>query len=77
MKHETAFAQYRKTTGKTLEATAMEFDVDKTTVLRWEQGRTLIPIKRLAKIERITGIPRHALRPDLVAMFAKPMGEQA
>ena len=77
MKHQTAFAQYRKTSGKTLAECERIFDVDKTTILRWEKGTTLIPVKRLAEIERVTGIARHALRPDLVAMFAKPMGERA
>lgn len=37
--------------------------VDKATVTRWAQKR--IPAERVVEIERITGIPRHDLRPDL------------
>lgn len=69
MANETAFARYRKNNGKTLEATAEVFSVDKKTILRWEKGTTLIPVKRLHEVERVTGIPRHELRPDLMAMF--------
>jgi len=37
--------------------------VDKATVSRWAQKR--IPAERVLDIERLTGIPRHDLRPDL------------
>lgn len=37
--------------------------VDKATVTRWAQKR--IPAERVVEIERVTGIPRHDLRPDL------------
>jgi DNA-binding XRE family transcriptional regulator len=65
----TAFARYRQETGKTLDATAETFDVDKKTILRWESGHTLIPIKRLDTVCAITGIARQELRPDLAQMF--------
>lgn len=37
--------------------------VDKSTVMRWERGR--ITPERAVEIERITGIPRHELLPDI------------
>lgn len=39
--------------------------VDKATVTRWAQKR--IPAERVVDVERLTGIPRHELRPDLYA----------
>lgn len=57
--------RYRRSADLTLEALAMSFGVNKTTVLRWEEGR--IPAERVIDIERITGIPRCELRPDLYA----------
>lgn len=66
-----AFANFRRQSGLTLDAAADRLRVDRTTVLRWEKGRTLIPVKRLDDVERITGIPRHELRPDLAAVFGE------
>ena len=57
--------KYRADTGKTREAAADELGVDATTVWRWETDRIRIPVDRLADIERITGIPRQELRPDI------------
>lgn len=37
--------------------------VDKATVTRWAQKR--IPAERVVEVERLTGIPRHDLRPDI------------
>ncbi len=65
MDKQTAFAEYRKREGLTLDATAEKFRVDRTTILRWERGDTLIPTKRLQEIEALTGISRHDLRPDI------------
>lgn len=42
---------------------AQGVDVDKATVTRWAQKR--IPAERVADVERVTGIPRAHLRPDL------------
>lgn len=71
MTTQTAFADYRKTTGRTLDAVADDFRVDRKTILRWEKGSTPIPEKRLLEIEAKTGINRQALRPDLAAIFAE------
>lgn len=37
--------------------------VDKATVTRWSQKR--VPAERVLQVERITGVSRHVLRPDL------------
>jgi transcriptional regulator with XRE-family HTH domain len=55
--------RYRHALELSLEALASSFNVNKSTVLRWEEGR--IPAERVLDVERITGIPRHELRPDL------------
>ena len=54
---------YRQIAKRTLESLAADFGVHKTTVLRWEDGG--VPVNRLADAERITGIPRRKLRPDI------------
>lgn len=56
---------YRNLSGLTLEDFALKFGVNKSTVLRWEEGT--VPAERVLDIERITGIPRTDLRPDLFA----------
>lgn len=42
---------------------AKALGVDKSLVTRWVQGR--VPAERVADVERVTGIPRHELRPDI------------
>ena len=41
--------------------------VNKATVTRWAQRG--VPQERVLDVERVTGISRHALRPDLAAIF--------
>ncbi|WP_082652277.1 YdaS family helix-turn-helix protein [Aureimonas sp. AU12] len=55
--------EYRSLHGITLDVLARRAGVHKTTVLRWEDRR--VPAERVADLERLTGIPRSALRPDL------------
>lgn len=43
--------------------------VDKSLVTRWAQKR--VPVERVADVERVTGIPRQKLRPDV---FGHPEG---
>jgi DNA-binding transcriptional regulator YdaS (Cro superfamily) len=69
MTEPNAFSDFRKRTGQTLDATAEQFGVDRKTILRWEQGSSPIPADRVLTIERITGISRHELRPDLSRIF--------
>lgn len=62
---------FRDEKNMTLEAFGKLFDppVDKSTVLRWEQGG--IPLKRLVDIEAATGISRTKLMPDLFEVKRK------
>lgn len=71
MQTKTAFAKHRKNSGKTLDGVAAQFRVNRTTILRWENGTSPIPEDRIEEIEAVTGISRHALRPDLAALFAQ------
>ena len=54
---------YRKANGQTIDALAASLGVDRTTVWRWETGR--VPVERLADVERLTGLSRRDLRPDI------------
>lgn len=42
-------------------------EVDKSTVSRWAEDG--VPFHRVLDVERVTGIPRADLRPDLAKMF--------
>jgi len=69
MKTIAQLKQYRD--GKTLDEAAKSLGVNKTTLLRWEDGVVQIPADRVIEVERVTGISRHILRPDLSAIFVK------
>ena len=56
-----AAAAYSK--GLNLSGVASLMGVHKTAMTRWAKGR--IPAHRVLEVERITGIPRHELRPDI------------
>lgn len=49
--------------GMTLAEVAKAASVNKSTVTRWFQSR--VPAERVLDLERITGLPRETLRPDL------------
>ncbi len=49
--------------GVTYAALAKAVGVNRSTVLRWACG--LVPAERVAAVERLTGIPRETLRPDI------------
>ena len=51
--------------GMTLEAFGKLFKpaVDKSTVLRWENGK--LPVRRVLEIEKVTGIDRRMLAPKM------------
>jgi hypothetical protein len=57
--------EYRTANGLRLEDVAARFGVAKGDVSRWERGVRKVPLMRCAAIERLTGIPRHRLRPDV------------
>jgi DNA-binding transcriptional regulator YdaS (Cro superfamily) len=63
MPKDNPLRRYRRKAELTLDRLAVAFGVNKTTVMRWEEGR--IPAERVLEIERITGVSRHELRPDL------------
>lgn len=46
---------------------ADEFGVSKRTIIRWENGAPRLPVDRLSDAERITGMSRRELRPDIFA----------
>lgn len=52
-----------RSSGKKLAEVAEAMGVDKSSVTRWTQNR--VPAERVLEMERITGIPRHELRPDI------------
>lgn len=54
---------YRAAKRLSLEQLGAVFGVNKTTIMRWEEGQ--IPPLRVFEVERRTGIQRHELRPDL------------
>jgi transcriptional regulator with XRE-family HTH domain len=61
--------KYRQDNNVTLEALGDAVGgVNKSTVLRWEEGK--VPVDRLADVERVTGIPRAQLRPDIFGATA-------
>lgn len=65
----TPLAKYRSAKGLSLDDIAAPLGVNKTTVMRWEAGSHPIPLKRLAAVAKLTGIPKKKLRPDLVEMM--------
>lgn len=70
--------EYREANELSLEALGVALGgVNKSTVLRWEGGEVLIPIERLDDIERVTGISRTQLRPDIFKGFAPSKSEAA
>jgi DNA-binding transcriptional regulator YdaS (Cro superfamily) len=46
-------------------ATAVALDIDRVTLYRW--ARNGVPAEKLIEVERVTGIARSDLRPDLYA----------
>ena len=49
---------------------ARALDVDKATVSRWAKGR--IAVARVVDVERITGVSREVLRPDIYGIRPAP-----
>lgn len=48
---------------------AAELGITRAAVAMWRQ----VPVQRVADVERLTGIPRHELRPDLWEAPAQPV----
>lgn len=65
-KPATPLAAYRRDEKLTLEQLGEKLGrVNKSTVLRWENGDVLIPVDRAKEIHKTTKIPLHELRPDV------------
>lgn len=64
-KERNAIFRFRKDSGLTAKEIADKFGVDRATLLRWEVEAPAIPVKRLDDAERITGLSRRDIRPDL------------
>lgn len=60
---ESALTTFRKEKKVKQVDLAAQIGVLPPALSKWERGR--VPAGRVLTIERITGIPRHALRPDL------------
>ena len=54
---------YRKLKNQSLEVLSDALGVDKSTLWRWETGK--VPVDRLVDVERVTGLSRQDLRPDI------------
>tara|TARA_R110002111_G_scaffold170741_1_gene236426 strand:- start:1195 stop:1425 length:231 start_codon:yes stop_codon:yes gene_type:complete len=54
---------YREALGLSQAALAKEIGVQDAAICKWEKGR--VSVQMVLTVERITGIPRHLLRPDV------------
>ncbi len=59
----TTFKQMLRESGVTPTKLAAELGIHKSQMTRWSQ--TQVPAERVLDVERITGISRHDLRPDV------------
>ena len=58
-------ADLRKKKGLTIEAAAELFGVERSSIIRWEKGTPMIPLKRLDDAAKIYGVPKKKIRPDI------------
>lgn len=63
MSTEPPLRLYREANGHSVASLARLVGVNRSTFLRWEERR--VPAERVLDVERVTGVPRHELRPDL------------
>ncbi len=61
----TPLRDWRIASGKTAEEVARLIGVTPPMWSRWETGRRQVPAERTLEIERMTGVSRHELRPDV------------
>lgn len=57
--------KYREANNLDLKGMADLLGVSTATISRWENGHRHVNGPLLARVSAVTGIPRHALRPDL------------
>lgn len=60
---ETALKQHRLSRNQQLKDAADELGVAPSVLHKWENGQ--VPAHRVLDVERVTGLSRHALRPDV------------
>jgi transcriptional regulator with XRE-family HTH domain len=65
MQDKQPFRMFRKKAGLKIDETAKKFGVDRTTIIRWEKGKPMIPLKRLDDAKEIIGATKQDLRPDI------------
>lgn len=61
----TPIKSWRQQAGRSADAVAKEAGVTLAMWSRWETGARQVPAGRVLDVERITGISRHELRPDV------------
>lgn len=64
---KSALRRWRESKAIRAEEAAKVLGVGRKTYWRYEQGH--IPAEKVLRVERLTGVPRQDLRPDLVAIF--------
>lgn len=65
MQEKQPFFTFRKSAGLTIDEAAIKFGVDRTTIMRWEKGEPMIPLKRCDDAQEIIGASKRELRPDI------------
>lgn len=60
---QSPLARYREANGYTLAQLGAMLEANKSTIMRWEDGR--VPVEQLSLVSRVTKIPKSVLRPDL------------
>lgn len=60
-----ALRQYRSENGISLDALGASLKLHKTTISRWERGTLPITARWAIEVEKVTGVPRASLRPDI------------
>lgn len=68
----TPIKQWRQQVGKAADEVAREAGVTLAMWSRWETGARQVPPARVLDVERITGISRHDLRPDVFGVKPQP-----
>ncbi|MFQ5677378.1 MAG: helix-turn-helix domain-containing protein [bacterium] len=73
MSNQSPLKVWREAQGHTMAETAALVGVDKATWWRWERRNAPISIFKISDVERITGISRNDLRPDVFGTATEPL----
>lgn len=71
---ESILKQHRLLRKMQLKDAACEIGVAPSVLNKWEKGK--VPAHRVLEVERVTGVSRHALRPDVFGPFPASQREQ-